>query len=180
MRTKTSAAGLLLLAALLTGCSNGEDSATTPGDDAAEDASAPADAAQGEFCDAYAGLFKQMGQMDPQDNQQIIRGMKEWAADMKDVGTPEDIPDEAREGFEVMLGSIEEVDEEATQEELDALGDDLTDGEQKAGDAFVDYANETCPDALQDMLGEMEQDMEDQLGELEDEMGELGEQESPS
>lgn len=171
MRTKTSAAGLLLLAGLLTGCGNGGDSSGS--DDAAADAAAPGDAAEGEFCDAYAGLFKQMGQMDPTDNPGIIRGMKEWAADMKEVGTPEDIPDEAREGFEVMVDSIEEIDEDATQQELDALGADLSEEEQKAGDAFVTYANETCPDALQDMLGEMEQDMQDQ-------MGEPGEGESPS
>lgn len=171
MRTKTSAAGLLLLAGLLTGCGGGDGSSTS--DAPAEGAAAPGDAAEGDFCDAYAGLFKQMGQMDPQDNQTIINGMKEWAADMREVGTPGDIPDEARQGFEVMVDSIEELDEDATQQELDTLGEDLTDEEQKAGDAFVDFANQTCPDALKDMLGEMEQDMKDQ-------MGEPGEEESPS
>jgi hypothetical protein len=167
MRTTTTsaAAGLILLAGLLTGCGgDGEGGGEGDGGDAA-----PADASQEEFCDAYAGLFESMGSMDPNDTSAGIEAVQDWADDMEQVGTPEDTPDDVREGFEVVIDSVQEIDPDATEEELNDLGQDLTEGDQKSGEAFIEYANKTCPDAMKGLLG----DMEDQMGDLEDELGNL-------
>lgn len=150
MRTTTSAAGLLLVAGLLAGCGGGS--------------AAPGDASEADFCDAYAGLFEKIGEMDPEDTGAGIRAMKDWAADMEEVGTPEDIPDDAREGFELMLDAIQDVDEDATEEELTDLGEELSEGDQKSGEAFVTYATKTCPDAFGGLMG----DLQEQMNDLED------------
>jgi hypothetical protein len=149
MRTTIRAAGLLLTAGLLAGC--GGDSA-------------PADASEADFCEGYGNLFTKLADMDPEDPSTGIRAMKEWASDMEEVGTPEDMPDDAREGFETMLEQIGQIDEDATQKELEELGEDMSKGDQKSGAAFGAYAMKTCPDAMKGMLG----DLEEQMGELED------------
>lgn len=162
----SAAAGIVLIAGLLAGC----------GDEGGE--AAPDNATQEEFCDAYAGLFSSFGDMDPGDTSAGIEAFKDWGDSMREVGTPEDIPEDARRGFEVMLDSIDEIDAEATEEELAELGEDLSEGDQESGTAFVTWATEECPDAMKGMLG----DLEDQMGELEDELGNLEDElvESPS
>jgi hypothetical protein len=153
----SAAAGLVLLAGLLAGC-GGE------GGDGGE--AAPDDATQEEFCEAYAGLFSSFGEMDPGDTSAGIRAFQDWSEEMRDVGTPEDIPEDARRGFEVMLDSIDDIDPDATEEELNQLGEDLSQGEQDSGTAFVTWATQECPDAMKGMMG----DLEDRMGELEDEL----------
>lgn len=145
MRTTTSAAGLLLLAGFLAGC--GGDSA-------------PTDATEAQFCDTYGSLVERMAEMNPEDPSTGIRAMKDWADAMQETGTPEDMPDDAREGFERMVESIRGIDEDATLQELEQLGEDIS----ETGEAFGTYATETCPDALGGLLG----DLEDEMGELED------------
>lgn len=158
MHTQASVlAGLLLLLGPLTGCgAEGGDSA-------------PGDATEEEFCAAYAGLFSNFGSLDPGDTEAGVRAFREWAAEMEQVGTPEDIPAEARDGFEVMVDSIQEIDPDATEEDLERLGRELSEGDQQSGEAFVTYATETCPEAMTGMLG----DLEEQMGDLEDELGDL-------
>ncbi|QZY29246.1 hypothetical protein [Nocardioides coralli] len=162
--TRSRAAGLVLLAGLLTGC-GGEG-----GQDGQGGQAAPDDATQEEFCDAYAGLFSNFGEMDPNDTSAGIRAFQDWAEEMEQVGTPEDIPEDARRGFEVMLDSIAEIDPEASEEELNRLGEDLSPGDQESGNAFVTWATQECPDAMKGMFG----DLEGQLGELDE--GELEDQ----
>lgn len=159
MRTTTSAAaGLVLLAGLLAGC--GSDSG---GDSAGDSAgAAPADASEQDFCDAYAGLFERMGSLDPSDTDSGIKAMQDWATEMEGVGTPKGIPDDARQGFEVLLQTVQDVDPNASEEELNKLGDELSKGDQDSGEAFIEYATTTCPDAMKGLLG----NMKDQLGDL--------------
>lgn len=151
--TRAGAAGLVLLAGLVTACGGG-------GEAGAGGEGAPGDASRQEFCEAYAGLFADFGAIDPDDTGAGIEAFQAWADDMRQVGTPEDIPEDARRGFTVVLDSISEIDPDATEEELAALGEDLSQGDQDSGQAFVEYATETCPDAMKGIPG----DGEDQQG----------------
>lgn len=74
-------------------------------------ADAPTDASKDDFCE----IFNADGDA---DYDQVVD-------DLKDVGTPEDIDGEAREGFEILIdksGDLEDVDTEADFEE--ALGEE--------------------------------------------------------
>ena len=48
------------------------------------------------------------------------------------------------------MKTIEELDEDATQEELDGLEEDFSEEEKKQSDAFDDYLAETCEDEVED------------------------------
>lgn len=170
MRIATFGGGLVLAAALLTGCGSDEP---------------PADASEDEFCDAYSTLYDDMEVMASDDTGKMIEAMKEWSDAISESGTPEDIPAEAREGYELLVEEIDDVDPDATEEELDQIGDDMGDEGEKTIDAFSEWATETCPPPmpdmgeLEDMQGELEGDLEGDLeGELQEQLEEM-ESESP-
>ncbi len=76
----------------------------------------------------------------------MIKALKETGEKLEEVGTPEDMPDDAREGFELTVETIAELDEDATQEDLEKLEEEFTDEEKKKSDAFDKYLEETCSD----------------------------------
>ncbi|RHW24045.1 hypothetical protein D0Z08_26200 [Nocardioides immobilis] len=61
--------------------------------------------------------------------------------ELKDVGTPEDIDDDARSGFEISVDAVLGADDE---DEAREAYDDLGDDEKEQVEAFNDYAEETC------------------------------------
>ena len=122
MKQALRAASLLLIAGMTTACG---------GDDGA---GAPEDASVDEFCKPFTDA-----QAD--DDAKVA----DVADELNQVGTPEDIPDDARKGFEFLIDNAED---------LDKTGDDLDDEEafkDKYGDdasaqieAFIDYLAKTC------------------------------------
>ncbi len=116
----------------------------------------PTGASEKEFCEAYNSLFTDaLNNVDPEADEDeqakmIISGLKSWGEKMSEVGTPEDIPDDAREGFELSLQSIEDLDDDANMKDFDALGDDFSEEEKASGEAFDKYATATCPSAVPD------------------------------
>lgn len=159
MKRTSLGGGLLLVGAFLTACGGG--------------GGAPADASEEEFCTAYNKLYDNLGDIASGDDKAAIEGMKEWGDGMAEVGTPEDIPDDARNGFELLLEALDDVDPDASAEDLQQIEDDFSDDEQKDMDAFSTYAGETCPMEMPDMP-----DLDDEMSDLESQMGELTE--SPS
>ncbi len=81
-------------------------------------------------------------------------GIKDFADALAEVGTPDDMSEEEREGFEVFVAVAQEVDESAT---LDDLEDpDVSDDEEAAVTAFIGYATTNCADQL---LGDLPSDL---------------------
>ncbi len=141
-KTTLALAGTALALGTLAGCGGGDDSGS----------SAPDNASTEEFCDAFNSLFTEvMAEAGTGDMSQAVSAIKEWAENMEEVGTPDDMPDEAREGFEVFVKAAGEIDEDAKLEDLQNLGGDLSESDQEAGDAFGDWATETCPTELPDI-----------------------------
>lgn len=115
------------LALVLTGCS-GSDS--------------PDAASKDDFCEEFNGLVDDVlgAGVDGQ-----VEAIKEWASGMEDVGAPEEMPEEARHGFEVFLDHAADLDAEMGVEDLQHLGDGLSDEEQADGEAFTTWVQDNCP-----------------------------------
>lgn len=132
--------GAAALAVVLAGCGGGGGGG----------GSAPDNASTEDFCEAYTSMLGSMMSVEP-DSAEAVSVVKEWGEKLEEVGTPEDIPDEAREGFEVIVESLSELDADATEEQLDELGGDLSAEEEQATEAFGEYVTETCPMEMPEM-----------------------------
>lgn len=77
---------------------------------------APTDASVEDFC----GVIGDLSTLDPE----------KLVDDLVEVGTPDGIPGEAREGFEVMID--------------EATADEISDADQTKVNTFVAYVAETC------------------------------------
>jgi len=144
-RRVAAVSAAVLLALSLTACGGGGSSA-------------PEDATAEEFCSAYTeGLFEALGEIDQEaqaDEQaeQLIDVFQTWADELGEVGTPEDMPAEAREGFEVTLEQVEDLDEGEVadaleSENFDDFGD-ISEGDQEKIDALEEYSSENCESPL--------------------------------
>lgn len=131
MRLPLLAASLVLVAGTATACGGG----------------APTDASAKDFCDAVTNItttaVEAAGDAPSEDQ---VKAMKGAFADLEEVGTPDDIPDDAREGFEIVVEAIADVDDDATAEELEKAGDDFSGDDETKTDAFGEYIAETCTD----------------------------------
>ncbi|MEN8706207.1 MAG: hypothetical protein ABF306_08735 [Nocardioides marinisabuli] len=133
-------------------------------------AAAPEDASQEDFCQVYADISA--------DEDDDLDAIKDAVERLVEVGTPEDIPDEARGGLETLAEMVQSADGD---EELERLAEEA--GQEAQGDilAFIAYGAEVCADELdlptEDDLGElapeMEQQMQQQMDELDEQMGDL-------
>lgn len=108
--------------------------------------SAPTDASAEDFCAAVS--TSNLGEMDGEDFEAMAESAAEWADRMNEVGTPEDIPEDARAGFEIMVDQVSGLDaaaiEDAMGSDADPIEGDLSDEDQEKVDAFSDYESETC------------------------------------
>lgn len=130
MKLPLLAASLVLVAGTATACGG-----------------APTDASTKDFCAAITKIGEASVGVDSESpTEDQIKAVKEAFADFEEVGTPEDISDDAREGFELIVESIADIDDDATAEELDKAGEDFSGDEEKKTDAFSEYVGETCTD----------------------------------
>ncbi len=129
-------AGLVLVLGGAAGCGGDEPS------------SAPDDASQEDFCRVYAGI-----EADEGDDLESARDAVER---LLEVGTPEDMPDDARSGFETLGELVRGAGDDA---DLETLGEDL--GQQAQDDflALIGYVTRTCAE-------ELDLPTEEDLGEL--------------
>lgn len=138
MKHRLLAASLVLVGGAVAGCGGGGGGA-------------PADATEKEFCDGFSSLFTDMSELADADDAAIVKGIKDWATKMEEIGTPESISDEEREGFETSLRLINDLEESATPEDFEKLDEKLSQEEQDAVDAFDTYTTDTCGSPLEDL-----------------------------
>jgi hypothetical protein len=125
-RLALAGASLVLIGAMTAACG---------GDGAGDGASgAPDDASVTEFCDA----IKKTG-----ENTDDVDATKKSYEDLVEVGTPEDIPEDARKGFEVLADAVEEAD--ADDKEAPYAGDEE---KEKQVSAYITYVSEVCAEAF--------------------------------
>ena len=97
-----------------------------------------------DFCVAAETFENTFTETDTTNLSEGVKALKDAAQELKDVGTPEDIPDDAREGLVLTLDKLIGLPDDATQADLMEVLD-FTDGEKARSVAFEDYLNATCP-----------------------------------
>ncbi len=118
---------------------------------------APADASKAEFCDGYQSLFTDLAAMskdgEAPGDEETLEAVKSWAKNLEDIGTPEGISDDAREGFELTLDEVSDLDiEELKKTSLEDLGADISDDQKKQAEAFTTYVTDSCGNPLEDLM----------------------------
>ncbi|WP_148616093.1 hypothetical protein [Nocardioides rubriscoriae] len=128
-----------LLAVSLTACGGGSD--------------APDDASKEDFCKAYQAepeFDDALNDASPEEQAKAIKdAVTKLADDFEKVGTPKDIPDDAREGFEISLESARDLDTGDIQKAIEDKNGDFFDNlvtgdDQKKTKAFDDWASDYC------------------------------------
>ncbi len=143
----TLAAALLVVLALVAGCGSSGSTADRGADrdeGSAADAS-PTDASVEEFCGAFMDLIQQATEVgDGLSDAEAVELAKQTADKLAAIGTPEDIPAEAREAFELAIEKIRAIPEGATRKELDAIAGDLSTEQDQNLDALTTYVTNKC------------------------------------
>jgi hypothetical protein len=121
---------------------------------------APADASEKDFCDTQSSLFadllpEDMSAPELPSNEEMAQAVKDWGRELEEVGTPDDISEEARAGFEQLVEQAGEIDAADFSidklEELEQGGADASEAAQEEAEAFADYLTTTCGDPLEDI-----------------------------
>jgi hypothetical protein len=101
-----------------------------------------------EFCGALKEFKDTVAGVTPTDEKEVeayVKALKEGADRLAEVGTPAEMPDDARDGFAITVDRIRALPDDATQDDLGQLGD-VSDAEQKKLDALADYIEDACPE----------------------------------
>jgi hypothetical protein len=136
MKLGLVAASLILVAGGAAGCGGDDDSGGSTG-------SAPSTET---FCGALKGFQDDFAATDPtKDLKAYITTLKAAADKLESVGTPTNIPADAKAGFALTIKKIKDLDDSATLDDLSSIGE-VSDADQKKLDALDSYIAKTCPD----------------------------------
>jgi hypothetical protein len=96
------------------------------------------------FCAAAEKFENSFTETDTTNLSEGIEALKDAARELKDLGTPEALPDDAREGLVLTLDELIGLPDDADETDLtDAL--DFTDDEKAKSLAFETYLDANCP-----------------------------------
>jgi hypothetical protein len=123
-----SAAALLVLVGATAACGSS-------GSSSAADSAGPTDADKTSFCDTFQKLSDSTTP-------------KEAAAAFQEVGTPSNIADDERAGYEVLVSNLSKMADDAKSSDLTAMQQSLSATDQKNVVAFVTYLTKECVGAL--------------------------------
>lgn len=114
----------------------------------------PTDASVKDYCEATQGNSNDeefTKALEDEDWDKIRDLVQEQADEVEEVGTPEDIPDDAREGFELQIeqaGDLSADDiEKAFKDQENPFEADLSKDEKKKIEAYTKYESKTCADS---------------------------------
>ncbi len=119
------------------------------GDGGSDNAAPPTDASTEEFCGNFGDLLADLGKLDPDaEASEAVAVLKEAGDQLAETGTPEDMPEAARAGFDLVLEEIDKLDDDATREDVSNLGADVSPEQEDDMDAYEKYLQDTCADEL--------------------------------
>ncbi len=142
MKLGLLAASLVLVAGGAVGCGSDDGS----GSDGASGGGGGGDAASTEeFCGAFKAFADDLSSLTG-DEGNLGEILKKAAQRIEDVGTPDGIPDDAKDGLQLTLDAIADLPDDASATDLDGLEEKFSEEDQKKTDAFSDYLEKTCPE----------------------------------
>ena len=115
---------------------------------------APTDASPKAFCDAQGSLMSDIAASadkmpKPED---LAKSIQSWADKIEEVGTPDDMSEEARAGFEATIDQARDIEaDDLKADNLDNLGEELSGDAKKEAEAFTSYVGEKCGNLLNDI-----------------------------
>lgn len=121
---------------------------------------APTGASESDFCDTQSSLIEDLLPDDltnPEvpSNEEMAEAVTDWGAELEEVGTPEGIPEAARQGFEAVIEQAQDIDAAdfsiENLEELQQGGEDASAEVQEQAAAFSEYVTETCGNPMDDL-----------------------------
>jgi hypothetical protein len=143
MRMSLLAAPLLVVG-LLAGCGDG-GADSSGGADAGD---APGTASVAEFCQPFVDMLEEVSaQGDELSDADAVRLAKETADKLRETGTPDDMPEDARKGFELVIAKLADLPDDATKDEVEKA-QQLTEEEQAYSTALSQYIASKCADQL--------------------------------
>ena len=143
MRMSLLAAPLLVVG-LLAGCGDG-GADSSGGADAGD---APVNASVEEFCQPFVDMLEEVSaQGDELSDADAVRLAKETADKLRETGTPDDMPEDARKGFELVIAKLADLPDDATKDEVEKA-QELTEEEQRYSTALSQYIASKCADQL--------------------------------
>ena len=149
MKLGLLAATLVLVAGGAVGCGGDDDS----GSGSAKDGGGDKESTSTEdFCGAFQGFADDLVNLTG-DEPNLGEILKKAAQRIEDVGTPDDIPDDAKDGLQLTLDAIAELPDDASAQDMAGLEDDFSADDKKKTDAFSDYLEKTCPELGDDGTG---------------------------
>ncbi|GEP39370.1 hypothetical protein NPS01_30330 [Nocardioides psychrotolerans] len=139
-RVLTSTALAALLSGSLVAC--GDDDPTSAADE-------PVTAAlTADFCAALGNVAAAYGEVAPDDlTEEAVQAIKGTVTELVEVGTPDDMSDDAEEGFVLVTSEVLDLADDVTLDELEQAGEDFSGADEEKADAFDDYVDQTCDDA---------------------------------
>jgi len=133
MKHALIAASLVLVAGTTVGC----------GDKSGSDAKA--DTSEKDFCANFQAVSKDLSALGANaKDSEIVKAVKDAGKKIEETGTPKGISDDARKGFEIETKLIDDLDSNATKEDLSKMDSKLSATETKQVKAFDTYVSDTC------------------------------------
>jgi hypothetical protein len=140
MKLGLVAASLILVAGGAVGCGDDGDGGGGGGNETST----------ADFCGALKDFENDFGEADPtKDLKGYIKALKDAADKLDEVGTPDDMPDDAKKGFDLTIKTISDLSEDATLDDLAKIGD-VSDADQKNIDALDTYISKECTELDED------------------------------
>lgn len=121
---------LLLAAACLVGCAEEEE----PEKPSAEEV----------YCDAFREYYERSSTNAEKDDSEVVASMKTFATDAAQLELPESMSSEARAGLQTWISLMAKVPDDATQDDVAELSQDLTPEQVEQLDAYYLYSNARC------------------------------------
>jgi hypothetical protein len=116
---------------------------------AGDESGPPRGASVEDFCAAYFELFTGgMLGIDPTASEQeqgeaMVEVLRAWAEEMGAVGAPDDMSDEARGGFDLIVSAVTDL-EPGDVDHLAELDDQFSEHQIAATGALEEYATQNC------------------------------------
>lgn len=163
MKRTVLPAALLVVAGLLAACGNDSSSAAA-GDgsststsaassdsssDAGSSVGGPTDASVQDFCQTFVTLARDAQAHPTKTDAEAVQAAKKSAAELARVGTPADMPADARRAFEAAISTIDALPADATKAEVNKAASDLSKAEQADQQALSDYITTKCTAAFE-------------------------------